>query len=325
MKQASLLHLTLAIMFVLHFSTLTKAQLQTFTCFMKKSPQYGTECLISNQILHPDQTEFEINVPPAIDVSEVRTFTIMNSVIPVLNLTRVCQKIKRFPGIIVRILNNDIKEVTVDALSACNIGVLFIQNNKNLTTLPAGLFKDTQPQMLYLTNNSLLELPENLFTSEIGWKWVLIDLEGNKLKQLPKNLFEEYTYPWIVNLANNRFQEFPYDALYPIRNSLIDLRVDSNDIASIDLDKILETFSYLRRFSFNDNLLKCEEHLDLLATINAFHPNLKVQHRSLLKRRYFKVEEINMGAEGTVRCIGDVEWAAVHYVRSVEKNSTDRD
>lgn len=290
------------------FSSAALAQIPEFTCDISTAE----ECLLTGLNLTRDEPEFDIEVPlPAIP-GLIRKFEIQDSTIPVLIIKRVCKELPLLWTI--RVNNAEVEEVQSDTFEGCNRAIeLYLTNNK-IKTLPSTMLNNMPLNVVSFANNSIREIPETLFSSKNGFNFVGIKLSGNKLERLPDALFENVFSLGFLALSDNKFQEVPYQVL----NSSAELTsflIYSNDITSIDIDRILKASPALQYFEFNDNYLRCEEQLKLVEFLE--EREILTGTLNVQRKRFVPIEEI-----GQIRCLGEVEWAAVYYNQRLDRSSS---
>ena len=85
-------------------------------------------------------------------------------------------------------------------------------------------------EYLYLDNNSLLNLPKNIFEKLIKLKG--LNLDYNNLSTLPKNIFEKLINLEFLYVNNNKLTSLPKDILDNLVN-LEDLYLGNNKLSSL--------------------------------------------------------------------------------------------
>ena len=132
-----------------------------------------------------------------------------------------------------------------------NVKKLYLSNNK-LTSLPDNIFNSlTQLQTLRLYDNNLTSLPENIFNSLIRLQ--TLSLYSNNLSSLPENIFNSLTQLQELYLSNNNFVSLSYN----IFNSLTQLQILTlyqNKLTSLP-ENIFNSLTQLQDLTLSSNNL----------------------------------------------------------------------
>lgn len=182
---------------------------------------------------------------------------------------------------ILRIISTNLKEIPADALiKMVNLEKISILDNKQLTTLPPGLFDNLYKlRRITINYNNMALVPANVFKNLPNLETLLlrknkivnvpgtafrnlsklthINLENNEIRSLPGELFD-HTVPNIsfLFLNGNHLSSFPDGFFRSISKRLRTLLLASNHFKTMPV-KALKIIENLKEITVDGNQLNC--------------------------------------------------------------------
>jgi len=157
-------------------------------------------------------------------------------------------KLKKFPTIIVKSLvnlqhlnlkSNEIQQLNdFDLSNAERLREVNLADNMINEVGEKSMQNSTQLQTIDLSYNKIEKLPADLF---VGISRLRMDLSNNMLSTFPESIFNKKKISKLqsLNLANNKFNEIPVDALRSQYASLSDLNLSHNNIKNVPHSDVL--------------------------------------------------------------------------------------
>ncbi|XP_005185233.1 toll-like receptor 7 [Musca domestica] len=178
--------------------------------------------------------------------------------------------------------NNNISELSGEALAGLSSLRIVNLSNNHLETLPEGLFAGSKElREIHLKNNELYELPKGLFhrleqllvvdlsgnqltsnhidnTTFAGLiRLIELNLAHNALTRIDYRTFKELYFLQNLNLRNNSIGHIEEDAFLPLYN-LHTLNLAENRLHTLD-DKLFNGLYVLSKLTLNNNLISVIE------------------------------------------------------------------
>ncbi|XP_061400085.1 toll-like receptor 7 [Musca vetustissima] len=178
--------------------------------------------------------------------------------------------------------NNNISELSGEALAGLSSLRIVNLSNNHLETLPEGLFAGSKElREIHLSNNELYELPKGLFhrleqllvvdlsgnqltsnhidnTTFAGLiRLIELNLAHNALTRIDYRTFKELYFLQNLNLRNNSIGHIEEDAFLPLYN-LHTLNLAENRLHTLD-DKLFNGLFILSKLTLNNNLISVIE------------------------------------------------------------------
>nr|XP_058955675.1 leucine-rich repeat-containing G-protein coupled receptor 5-like isoform X5 [Pocillopora verrucosa] len=151
--------------------------------------------------------------------------------------------------------NNNLKYLSSDQLPKRQHWPIFenltLDFNK-LKTLPSDIFQRFKIIDLWLGNNNIKELPENLFAGQDKLKY--LRLSGNQLEKLSREIFLELSALEELDLSYNQLQFLPRGILSNNTN-LTELNLSNNKIQRLPMD-IFGNLTQMKRLFLSSNKLQ---------------------------------------------------------------------
>lgn len=238
-------------------------------------------CYLKGIQLTKTETEFTIE---SIDRLTVQTIFVDESIIPIVS-SSFCNSLPNLINIYINAAQ--VEEIQQDAFLPCQ-----------------------SLEFIDLHQNKIKQIPENLFSNSTKLQYLF--LHSNYIRELPENLFINTPELNGISLGDNKLQNVPFEALRT-NQKLQSLLIHTNDILTFDAERVVKQFPNLNLVAFNNNLLSCEIHLEIVDWF--IEKGLRVSQSMDLRWRYVIVRKV-----GDVFCVGDVDWTGLYYKRVAEKS-----
>ncbi len=139
-----------------------------------------------------------------------------------------------------------------DFAGLTNLQILYLIDN-SLETLPEDIFEGLAAlTTIHLQNNGLKELPEDIFDG-LG-SLSSLHLANNKLSELPEDVFDGLTEMDGLFLTQNQLSELPEDVFEGL-TGLKTLYLDGNELSALS-EEVFDGLTSLRELRLNSNSLR---------------------------------------------------------------------
>ncbi|ODM96941.1 Chaoptin [Orchesella cincta] len=176
---------------------------------------------------------------------------------------------------IINMDHNMLRDIPPDLFEGCvNLRVLSATDNK-IRALTDSIFKDTQLEILNVSNNQLVRFPENAL-ARVATTLVQLDLSGNEISSLTASQVECLQKLRWLDLSNNRIvvvAENSFDNLY----SLLHLDLSGNSLGKLSarfFEGIKETLLHLHIANMSLDALPEFDTFAKLLTFNSSYNRL---------------------------------------------------
>lgn len=259
----------------------------------KWSLTYAKECALSTTVTKGNP---HFTIETTFNKDSITTFKFVDpSFVPVLT-NDVCET---FPNLLWFYANSvSIEEIHADAFKKCSkLDELHLENNP-IKKLPEHTFAGlSELKELRLSNAILPEISEELFWDLKSLE--MLDLSWSKIELIPAKAFEEM-------------------------GELQILRLHSNELMDLEVEKMLQSLEKLQRFYLTDNNFRCDRLEEILMVFAQKHVKsdmFRSYERS--RTRSYKVNDIN-----GIHCLDEEQWnlelnkKPLYFVKTlIEKNN----
>lgn len=238
--------------------------------------------------LHYNETTFQFNTFYGSQTTKLRLF---NSTLPKLGKYGLCKS--NYPNL----PENKIEEIDLSGVQ--------------LQEMAPDTFESCSKLKILILRSNKIETLEEVFSynSELE----KLDLTNNLIKEIRDETFVPLTKLKVLLLSNNFLTRFA-PILIESCHRLEVLKLDSNDLFDLNVQKMVEYVPNMKTLAFNNNQLRCQHVKEIQEFLSTKKVWIEKAYEGMARERIEPTVSYEM-----IICFDNRSWVTVHYIFAYTK------